>query len=189
MNLKSLNASETQQLESKLKNLLARSLHQDNMQDWADMVDRLAKELNISHLQCAAVLASSNKKLKSFKRKQDQPAKINGTDRFVDKPRMIRYRLDVGRKHNVTVEEIKKTLVEESGVDNKQMGYIHLHAVYSLIDLPEGMPSDIFQHLKTVRIKIQALQIKPIQSGARRGNTAFKKPGRRVHQVTNKTSS
>lgn len=178
MNMKSLDIAETQQLESKFRDLLKQSLRQDDIHHWVNLVDKLAWELNITHLQCAAALASSNYKIKTFKI-NDQPSRINNVELFIDKPKMIRYRLEVGRNHNINVEDIKKTLVQETGVDKKQVD-IQLHGVYTFIDLPEGMPLDIFQHMKTVEIKNRPLHMKLLQSGARRRKGSFKRSARRV---------
>ena len=185
MNLKSLDAAETQQLESKFRELLARSLRQNDMQHWVNLVDKLAWELDITHLQCAAALASSNIQIKAFKN-NNLPTRINNVDLFVDKPKMVRYRVEVGRNHNATVADIKKMLVDESGVDKKQVGEIQLHAVYSFIDLPEGMPTDIFQHMKTVEINNRPLHMKLMQTGARRRKGSFKGSGRRVNPANKK---
>jgi hypothetical protein len=40
---------------------------------------------------------------------------------------------------------------------------------YTLIDLPPGMPPDIFQLLQTIEIKHQPLQIKRVNTSRKRG--------------------
>jgi len=78
--------------------------------------------------------------------------------------KMVRYRLDVGSQHQITEETLKKVLVEESGVDKNNINNINIRGLYTLIDLPDSMPADIFQHLKTVEINQRPLAIKRVKS-------------------------
>jgi len=89
--------------------------------------------------------------------------------------KMVRYRLDVGCQHQVTAEEIKKVLVEESGVDKNNIANIEIQDFYTLIELPDEMPPDIFQHLKAVEINRQALDIRRVKNRRpkKRGNSRY----------------
>jgi hypothetical protein len=78
--------------------------------------------------------------------------------------KMVRYRLDVGRQHHVTAEELKKVLIEESGVDKNNITHVDIQDFHTLIDLPDEMPPDIFQHLKTVEINQQRLGIRRVKN-------------------------
>ena len=77
---------------------------------------------------------------------------------------MVRYRLEVGIKHGITLEKLKKTLVEESGVDKNNINNVDIKNFYTLMELPDEMPQDIFQHLKSVEINQQKLDIKRIKN-------------------------
>jgi ATP-dependent RNA helicase DeaD len=76
---------------------------------------------------------------------------------------MIRYRIEVGQKHNVNVDEIKDIFIEEAGVDRKTIGEVDIRYHYTIIELPEGMPADIYQLLTTVCIHEQKLNIKRLK--------------------------
>jgi coenzyme F420-reducing hydrogenase beta subunit len=78
--------------------------------------------------------------------------------------KMVRYRLDVGCKHQVTSEELKKVLIEESGVDKNYVNNINIQVDYTLVELPDEMPQDIFLHLKSVEIKQKKLDIKRVKT-------------------------
>jgi hypothetical protein len=78
--------------------------------------------------------------------------------------KMARYRLDVGRQHQVTVEELKKVLIEESGVDKNNIAHVDIQDFYTLIELPDEMPPDIFLHLKSVEINHQKLDIRRVKN-------------------------
>ena len=79
------------------------------------------------------------------------------------KPIFVRYRLDVGRKHQASLDEIENVLVEVSGVDRKRIGRLDIRNYYTLVDLPDGMPADIFQLLSETEIQRQKLNIKRIK--------------------------
>ena len=72
---------------------------------------------------------------------------------------MDRYRVAVGHDHNVKPGNIVGAIANEAGIDSKEIGRINIHDGYSLIDLPEGMPKDIFNTLKKVRVSGHPLLI------------------------------
>ena len=72
---------------------------------------------------------------------------------------MQTYRLEVGHDHGVKPGNIVGAIANEAGIDSKHMGRIQINDDYSTIDLPEGMPKDIFMELKSVRVAGQQLNI------------------------------
>ena len=102
--------------------------------------------------------------------------KNNGTDATPDKTavspppsfqpgiKMIRYRLNVGYEHQATSEELKRILVEESGVDKNNINIVNIQSDYTIVELPDEMPQDIFLHLKSVEIKQHKLDIKRVKA-------------------------
>lgn len=85
--------------------------------------------------------------------------------------KMIRYRLNVGCKHQMSSDELKKVLIEESGVDKNNINIIAIQDDYTLVELPDEMPQDIFLHLKSVEIKQHKLDIKRVKlRGKKRSN-------------------
>jgi len=70
-----------------------------------------------------------------------------------------RYRIEVGHVHGVKPGNIVGAIANESGLDGEHIGSIEIEAEYSLVDLPAGMPKDIFMDLKNVRICGQAMNI------------------------------
>jgi ATP-dependent RNA helicase DeaD len=72
---------------------------------------------------------------------------------------MQTYRLEVGHDHGVKPGNIVGAIANEAGIDSKHMGRIQINDDYSTIDLPEGMPKDIFMDLKSVRVAGQKLNI------------------------------
>ncbi len=66
--------------------------------------------------------------------------------------RMLTYRIEVGRRDGVHTGEVAGVLSREAGLDRKYVGRIELGEESSTVELPEGMPSQLYQALKRVRI-------------------------------------
>ena len=69
------------------------------------------------------------------------------------------YRIEVGHEHGVKPGNIVGAIANEAGLDSQFIGRLSIRDHYSLIDLPEGMPSEIFEHLKKVWVVQQQLRI------------------------------
>jgi len=72
-----------------------------------------------------------------------------------------RYRLEVGQKHGVKPGNIVGAIANEAGLDGEHIGHIEIDTDFSLVDLPVGMPRDIFMDLKKVRVCGEQLRITP----------------------------
>ncbi len=88
------------------------------------------------------------------------------------------YRLEVGHDHGVKPGNIVGAIANEAGIDSKHMGRIQINDDYSTIDLPEGMPKDIFADLKSVRVAGQKLNISVYgeESDTKKRETLKRKP-------------
>ena len=88
------------------------------------------------------------------------------------------FRIEVGRDHGVQPGNIVGAIANEAGLDSKNIGRVDIRDDHSLVDLPEGMPPEIFKHLKKVWVSGQQLRI------TRGGDEPdFGKP-RRPHSAT-----
>ena len=76
-------------------------------------------------------------------------------------PGMQTYRLEVGHAHQVRPGNIVGAIANEAGLESQHIGRIEIFDDHSLIDLPEGMPSEVLQHLRKVWVSGQQLQIAP----------------------------
>ncbi len=63
-----------------------------------------------------------------------------------------RYRIEVGHEHGVKPGNIVGAIANEAGLDGEHIGHIEIDQEFSLVDLPTGMPRDIFMDLKKVRV-------------------------------------
>jgi len=150
-----------QQLKNCLKSLLVKKefvLHQE-------LIERLSAELQISVLDCAAALSLLKQPdlVVNEQQKAEQGVDSELPIVILPKQKLVRYRLDIGRKHSVSIDQIKNVLIEVSGVDKKRIGRLDIRNYYSLVDLPDGMPADIFQLLSEVEINKQKLNLKRVK--------------------------
>jgi ATP-dependent RNA helicase DeaD len=72
---------------------------------------------------------------------------------------MERYRVEVGRQHGVKPGNIVGAIANEAEVDSEHIGRIEIMDDHSFVDLPEGMPKEIFKHLQSVWVSGQKLRI------------------------------
>lgn len=81
---------------------------------------------------------------------------------------MRRYRIEVGREHGVQPKNIVGAIANEIGLDSNFIGNISIRDHFTLLDLPEGMPADSFNHLKGVRVCGRPLNIAVDMGGSPR---------------------
>lgn len=72
---------------------------------------------------------------------------------------MERFKIQVGHTHGVKPGNIVGAIANEAELDSQYIGRINIFDEYSTVDLPEGMPKDIFHALKTVWVSGQQLRI------------------------------
>jgi ATP-dependent RNA helicase DeaD len=78
---------------------------------------------------------------------------------------MVRYRIEVGKSHEVMPKNIVGAIANEAGLDSQYIGRVSCHENHSTVDLPDGMPKDIFKHLKRVWVCGRQLNI-TLEDGA-----------------------
>jgi ATP-dependent RNA helicase DeaD len=69
------------------------------------------------------------------------------------------YRIEVGHEHGVKPGNIVGAIANEAGLESQFIGRLSIRDHYSLIDLPDGMPAEVFEHLKKVWVVQQQLRI------------------------------
>ncbi len=82
---------------------------------------------------------------------------------------MERFRLEVGHDHQVKPGNIVGAIANEAGIDSQYIGRISIFGDHSLIDLPEGMPREIFYRLKKVRVAGTPLRISRLDKRTGKG--------------------
>lgn len=156
--------------EEKFKKRLKKVLAEENLGLHRELVDKLVSELNLSAEDCAAALVFlSQPNLYEAENQTERPyEKISqAVDIEIPMPsfklKSVRYRIEVGRAQNLHAAQLSSLLVEEAGVDISRIDRIEIYEDYTIVDLPEGMPADIFQHLTEVELNQRKLGIKRLK--------------------------
>ena len=69
------------------------------------------------------------------------------------------FRIEVGHAHGVQPGNIVGAIANEAGLDGRDIGHIDIREDHSFVDLPAGMPKEIFDNLHTVRVRGTELRI------------------------------
>ncbi len=72
---------------------------------------------------------------------------------------MERFRVEVGWHDRVRPGNIVGAIANEAGLDGRSIGRIQIFDSHSLVDLPKGMPQDVFSDLSRLRVMNKELQI------------------------------
>ena len=123
-------------------------------------------------------------------REFERPARREREDRFEEReaPRKKRgpnsiafetFRIEVGHVHGVKPGNIVGAIANEAGLEGRHIGQVDIHEDHSFVDLPEGMPKEIFRSLKKVVVLGQELHITYASGKAGDGGKGRGRPGRR----------
>ena len=72
---------------------------------------------------------------------------------------MQRYRVEVGHRDRVKPGNLVGAIASETGLQGRAIGRIQIFDNHSLVDLPKGMPEDVFNSLRRLRVMNRELQI------------------------------
>jgi ATP-dependent RNA helicase DeaD len=81
---------------------------------------------------------------------------------------MRSFTIDVGRSHGVMPKDIVGAIANEGGIGARQIGAIKLFDTYSTVELPAGLPNEVFQALGRTWIRGQRINLQPTEGGARK---------------------
>ncbi len=155
-----------------------------------NILEQYQKEHDVPAIEIAAALAKmsigdrplllTEKKVKERSTKQKetegkkkrQARSVGRRDSRNQLPEgMERFRLEVGHQHEVKPANIVGAIANEAGIDAEHIGHIDIHTEYSLVDLPLGMPKDIFRDLKKAWICGQRMGISRLVKPERKKTT------------------
>lgn len=72
---------------------------------------------------------------------------------------MVRYKIHVGHNDQVSPREIVGAIANEADIEGKHIGQIKIFDDYSTVDLPEGMPNEVFQILQKTRVRNKPIRL------------------------------
>ena len=96
----------------------------------------------------------------------DTVAEVSVEDSPVRKPRaksagsqMETFRIEVGSVHGIKPGNVVGAIANEAGIEGVHIGRVDIREDHSFVDLPEGMPKQIFKDLQKVRVAGRELRI------------------------------
>jgi ATP-dependent RNA helicase DeaD len=161
------------------KQNLTETIESEKLDFFKDLMVQYLEEHDADPIEMAAALAFQVQKTRplvpqvkhSEKRNKDKAPRDRDDRPRAERPRrerpsrheaeegMITYRVEVGSDDDVMPKNLVGAIANEAGVESQYIGRITINDDHSLIDLPEGMPKDIFQHLRKVWVNQKQLQI------------------------------
>ena len=78
---------------------------------------------------------------------------------------MQTYRIEVGHQHGVKPANIVGAIANEAQMDSQHIGRIEIFDDHSLVDLPEGMPRELYRELQKVWVAGQQLRLSKVEAG------------------------
>jgi ATP-dependent RNA helicase DeaD len=159
---------------ARFKQRITDTMAAGGMEFFSSLMDQYCREHNAPPLEVAAALArmvqgnrellltDAPKKPAHSSEKQQQPersGKKRNRENEPVEPGMERFRVAVGRIHDVKPSNIVGAIINEAGLGSKHIGRIQIYEDHSIVDLPEGMPKDVFMLLKKVWVSGQQLQL------------------------------
>jgi ATP-dependent RNA helicase DeaD len=79
---------------------------------------------------------------------------------------MERFHISVGKAHGVKPASIVQAISDVAGLSDKDIGRIELHDQFSFIELPFGMPKEVFNDLKKTKVAGEKLAISIVKDTA-----------------------
>ncbi|MFQ6537410.1 MULTISPECIES: DEAD/DEAH box helicase [Aphanothece] len=72
---------------------------------------------------------------------------------------MDRFRVELGWRDRIKPGNLVGAIANETGLNGRAIGRIQIFDAHSIIDLPKGMPEEVFQGLRELRVLNKPLQI------------------------------
>ena len=177
MELPSTDAINTMRV-TQFKNRITETITNGKLEFFEALVEDYYEETHTPALQIAAALAKMAHGDKPFLLKEAPPLKKEKPkkDTRTEKTRrrenagpqplergMERYRLEVGQDHGVQPKNIVGAIANEAGLRGGDIRNIDIYTDYTTLDLPVGMPAEIFSRLQNTWVMNRQLQLTPME--------------------------
>ena len=181
---------------SRFKQNITDTLAAQELSFFSQLIEQYQQEHNVSALEIAAALAKlvqgdtpllmQNLPKKSYESREDRPQRDDRSQRE-DRPQRDRdrkpkrvfgasgaaiemetFRIEVGHNHGVKPGNIVGAIANETGIDGDHIARIRIEDDYSTVELPAGMPKELLEELKKIRVAGQQLNISKMDDSVRR---------------------
>jgi ATP-dependent RNA helicase DeaD len=132
------------------------------------LVEKKARKVKERHVEENARKPRRNENRSERGPRESNSRETNRTHRKKDQgppEGMERFRVAVGHVHDVQPGNIVGAIANEAGLDAEHIGHINIQEDHSLVDLPMGMPKDIFRDLKKTWVCGRKLEIVRLKEG------------------------
>lgn len=165
---------------SRFKQRISDTVAAEELGFYTQLIEQYQHEHDIPAIEIAAALAhllqGDTPLLLKNKPKRQQAEKTPIEEKKHESKRqkknsgipMELFRIEVGRSHGVKPGNIVGAIANEAGIDGEHIAHIKIEDKYSTVELPTGMPKEIFQALKKARIAGHALKISRYSEEARK---------------------
>ena len=179
---------------SRFKQNITDTLAAEELGFFSQLIEQYQQEHNVSALEIAAALAKlvqgdtpllmQNLPKKTYESREDRPQRDDRSQRE-DRPQRDRkpkrvfgaggaaiemetFRIEVGHTHGVKPGNIVGAIANETGIDGDHIARIRIEDDYSTVELPAGMPKELIEELKKIRVAGQQLNISRMDDSARK---------------------
>ena len=182
---------------SRFKQNISDTLAAEELSFFSQLIEQYQQEHNVSALEIAAALAKlvqgdtpllmQNLPKRAKDSRDDRAARDDRSSRS-GKPQRERkakrafgggaeiemetYRIEVGHAHGVKPGNIVGAIANETGIDGDHIARIRIADDYSTVELPAGIPKELFEELKKVRVAGQQLNISKMNGSAKKAAQA-----------------
>jgi len=169
---------------SRFKQNITDTLAAEELSFFTQLIEQYQQEHNVSALEIAAALAKlvqgdtpllmQNLPKKTYESREDRPQR-EGRPQREERPQRDRkpkrvfgsgatiemelFRIEVGHNHGVKPGNIVGAIANETGIDGDHIARIRIEDDYSTVELPAGMPKELLEELKKIRVAGQQLNI------------------------------
>ena len=178
---------------SRFKQNITDTLAAEELSFFTQLIEQYQHEHNVTALEIAAALAKlvqgdtpllmQNLPKKSYESREDRPHRDDRSQRE-DRPQRDRkpkrtfgsgaaiemeiFRIEVGHNHGVKPGNIVGAIANETGIDGDHIARIRIEDDYSTVELPAGMPKELIEELKKIRVAGQQLNISKMDDSGRK---------------------
>jgi ATP-dependent RNA helicase DeaD len=177
---------------ARFKQNITDTLAAEELSFFSQLIEQYQQEHNVTALEIASALAKlvqgetpllmQNPPKKSRETSEDRPQKTDRPQRE-ERPQRDRkpkrvfggssdiemevFRIEVGHNHGVKPGNIVGAIANETGIDGDHIARIRIEDDYSTVELPAGMPKELLQELKKIRVAGQQLNISKMNESGR----------------------
>lgn len=178
---------------ARFKQRITDTLAAEELGFFTQLMEQYQQEHNVSALEIAAALAKLSqgdnplllqnppKKARGQKPSRSESSGSPGKEKRRKSRQdvdieMETFRIEVGKAHGVKPGNIVGAIANETGLDGEHIARIKIEEEYSTVELPAGIPKDLFQELKKIWVAGQQLNISRINEAPKK-KPKYKKKG------------